>query len=171
MKRTPLLPLACLALLLFLGACGSDSSSNPTDQPGSFTATVTGDFTADLSGLATSTGGSGTGGWGIVLGPGSQQSITILTPGNDRPAAGTYPIMRGVQAITAPGTPFAASLTVAAGTGSFSSSEGSLTITSSSSTRVVGTFYFEADRGTVGNPEIVNVEGSFSTQNFAVGGM
>jgi hypothetical protein len=175
MKGLPTLRLSCLALLLLLPACESSPTAGDDngngDQPGSFSATVTGHISATVSGVAAATGGASTGGWGIALAPAGPQSITIVTPGRDRPAAGTYPIVEGVQAIGAEDTLFFASFVAAVGTSSYTSTGGTLTIQSSSATRVVGSFNFEAQRGTVGNPQIVNVQGTFNATNTTPGGM
>lgn len=173
MKRSLLPWLSCLSLLLLLPACGSNTTAADGNdaQPGTFTATVTGHVSATLSGVAAATGGASTGGWGVVLPPGGPMSITLVTPGKDRPPAGTYPIVEGVQAIGAEDTLFFASFSAAVGTSSYTSTGGTLTIQSSSATRVVGSFTFEAMRGTVGNPEIVSVQGTFNATNTTPGGM
>jgi hypothetical protein len=175
MKGLPLLRFSCSALLLLLPACESSPTAeddNGNDaQPGTFSATVTGHVSATVSGVAAATGGASTGGWGIVLAPGGPQSITIVTPGRDRPPAGTYPIVVSVQAIGATSTVFFASFVAAPASSSYTSTEGTLTIQSSSATRVVGSFSFEAMRGTVGNPEIVNVQGTFNATNTTPAGM
>ena len=173
MKRTPLLRLSFLAILVSLPACGSDPAANDDmdNQPGTFSATVTGHVSATVSGLAAATGGAGFGGWGIALAPGGPQSITMVTPGNNRPPAGTYPIIVSVQAVGATSTVFFASFVADSGSSSYSSTEGTLTIQSSSATRVVGSFSFEARRGTVGNPQIVNVQGTFNATNNPPAGM
>jgi hypothetical protein len=167
MKRTPFLRLSCLVILASVSACGSDpaASDDITNQPGMFTATVTGHVTATVSGLAASTGGTSTGGWGIAMAPGGSQSITMVTPGNDRPPPGSYPIVQSIQAMGATGTSFFASFVADLASSSYTSTEGTLTIQSSSATRVVGSFSFEARRGTVGNPQIVNVQGTFNATN------
>jgi len=173
MKRSPLHWLSCLSLLFFLTACGSDTTAADGDdaQPGTFTATVTGHLSTALSGVAAATGGAVTGGWGVVMPPGGPMSITLVLPGKNRPPTGTYPIVEGVQALGSEDSLFFASFSAAVGTPSFTSREGTLTIQSSSATRVAGSFSFEAMRGTVGNPEIVRVEGTFNATNTTPGGM
>lgn len=156
---------SCLALLLALPACG-DSTPTNGDLPGTFSATVTGTVSATLTGTAVSTGNAATGGWGLVLGPGSPQVITFVTPGNDRPSPGTYSIIAFVGGAPSTEPVFVASIVAEPGVTSYTSTgNGTLTIESSSAGRVSGSFSFEAARGTVGNPSIVNVTGTFDSTN------
>ena len=168
-NRSPLSRATYLVLLLALGGCGD--SATDVNLPGSFSATVTGTVSATLSGVAVSTGSSATGGWGIVLPPGGAQSITLATPGNDRPPPGTYPIVVFAQGGPTTGTVFIASIVAEPGVTSYTSTEGTLTIASSTDTRVAGSFNFEARRGTVANPSVVNVTGTFDATNTVIGGM
>jgi len=155
------------ALLLTISLAACDSGSNNDDngdgnvQPGTFSASVTGDVTASLSGAATSTVFGST--WGITLAPGTTQTITMVASGTGRPQEGEYVLRRATQE----GGPvlageFFGSL-VLQGSNSYSIREGTLTVTSSAPTRVEGTFTFKADRF-VG--EEVEVEGAFNTTNF-----
>jgi hypothetical protein len=168
-NRSPLSRVCCVIVMLALAGCG-DSATDITNLPGSFSATVTGTVSATLSGVAVSTGSSATGGWGIVLPPGGAQSITLATPGNDRPPPGTYPIVVFAQGGPTTETVFIASIVAEPGVTSYTSTEGTLTIASSTDTRVSGSFNFEARRGTVGNPSVVNVTGTFDATNTPVAG-
>ena len=172
MKHATITWLACLALLLSLPACDStDSDDNGSgNQPGTFSATVTGAVSASLSGVAVSTGSAITGGWGIVLAPGSAQSITILTPGRDRPPEGTFPIVVFIQGGGGTAVQCIASIVAVPGVSSYTSTGGTLTIESSAATRVTGSFSFAAQRGTVGNPQNVEAEGTFNATNTPVTG-
>jgi len=171
MRRTPFARVFCLALVLGVPACGGSSTDDggPGNPTGTFSGTVTGAVSANLSGQAAASMAGGAPHWGITLGVGEPQWITFLASGQ-RPPPGTYPVVVPVQMIQATETVFSASFVAAAGTSSFSSSEGTLTITSSSSTRVVGSFQFTAERGTVGNPEWVQIEGTFDAINYEGGG-
>lgn len=62
-------------------------------------------------------------------------------------------------------TDFIASIVAEPGVSSYTSTGGTLTLDSSTSTRVAGSFEFEAVRGTVGNPQVVDVEGTFNATN------
>ncbi len=164
--------IACviLALTLALPACDSDSTPPGGNQPGTFSATVTGTVAATLSGIAASGGAAASGGWGIALGPGDPQSITLLASGNDRPPAGTYPIVVFAQGGTAGGTAFVASIVAEPGVSSYTSTGGTVTLSSSSASRVAGSFAFAAQRGTVSNPQNVDVTGTFDATNAPTGG-
>ncbi len=174
MRRTPFARVFCLVLVLGVPACGDSSSTDegggPGNPTGTFSGTVTGVVTANLSGLATATRVPGTDRWGIALGVGEPQWISFLAGFDGFPPPGTYPVLSGVQSIQATEPTFSASFVAAAGTSSFTSSEGTLTITTSSTTRVAGSFQFTAERGTIGNPELVQIQGTFDAINYEGGG-
>jgi len=167
MTRTPFTRTFCLALVLGAAACGGSSTDEggPGNPTGTFSATVTGAASANLSGEAAASTVPGTGRWGITLGVGEPQWIVFLASGQ-RPLPGTYPVLAPVLVFQMTEPAFSASVQ----TGGYSSMEGTLTLTSSSPTRVVGSFQFTAERGTVGNPEVVQVQGTFDAINYEVGG-
>lgn len=162
----PSLLLAAFSLLLLGCDSGPTGQDDSPDSPsaGTFNANVTGHVTTTFSGEANSVRG-GSGGWGISLGTGAPPFIAITTLENERPAVGTYPIVEAVLAPGTPGTAFFASFVSDPAVGSYTSTSGTLTIQSSSASSVVGSFTFQGQRGTVGNPLIVNVQGTFNTTN------
>ena len=164
----PLLPAVfSLALLpLLLGCDSSPAGDDPGGAAGAgtFNANVTGHVTNSFSGEANSAPGAPSG-WGIALGTGAPPSIVITTFESERPSVGTYPIVESVLAPGASETVFFASFVAEPGTGSYTSTSGTLTIQSSSASSVVGSFSFQAQRGTVGNPLVVNVQGTFNATN------
>ncbi|GEM_PF-2814033 len=164
----PLLP-AAVSLVLLPLLLGCDSSPTGDDPgglaaAGTFNANVTGHVTTSFSGEANSAPGAPRG-WGIALGTGAPPSIVITTLESERPAAGTYSIIESALAPGASETVFFASFVAELGAGSYTSTSGTLTIQSSSPSSVVGSFSFQAQRGTVGNPLVVNVQGTFNATN------
>jgi len=155
-------------MVLALAACG-DSDPTGIDQTGSFNANVTGTVTATLSGVAAASGGSTTGGWGIAFAPGATQTITLVAVGRDRPSPGTYPIVEFSQGGATADYVFVASIVAEPGVGSYPSTGGTVTIESSSTSRVTGSFTFEAERGTVASPSTVQVVGTFNATNISPG--
>jgi hypothetical protein len=154
--------LCCLALQLVLPACGD--SPTGADQPPTFHATVTGSVSATLSRGAAAGANSATGGWGVAMAPGSAQSITFLTPGNDRPPPGPYPIVVFIQDGSATGTVCVAFIVAEPGGSSYVDG-GAMTIESSFASRVSGAFSFQAERSTVANSSAVDVMGTFDATN------
>jgi hypothetical protein len=166
MSRALLALAATVLLIAQLAGCDGGGSTDDDDgsggvQPGTFTATVDGDFTASLSGRAVSTGFGGT--WGIVLAPGESQTITLTTTGVGRVPPGTYAIRRNELDNPVQAGEFYGSIVLEAGS-SWYVRTGTLTVTSSTSASVAGTFSFTADRF-VGDGEEVSIEGAFSTTN------
>jgi hypothetical protein len=157
----------CLAVTVMLSSCDSGGSdgddNNKNNSPGSFSATITGHVSASLAGVAVSTGSAGTGGWGIVFGPGKLETMTLVAAAEDRPSSGTHPIVAfNETSSTTPEIEFFGSVVLENGTASYSTKSGTLTITSSSSTRVEGSFNFTAERF-VGQE--ITVTGTFSATN------
>ena len=163
--------IAALALALLIGACGDDSTG--PGLTGDFTGNVTGDQTKSLRGDAFFSFGSIFGepetGFALLLLEGSalgdnDDLIIIGREQEGRPAVGTYPIA-DQEGPPAP-SEFVASWFPATGEeidGQFTSTGGSVTITSSTSRRLRGTFEFEAT-GTMGDSPTqldVTVTGSF----------
>ena len=164
--------IAVLALALVVGAC-SDDSTGP-GLTGDFTANVTGEQTKSLEGDAFFSFGSifgdpGTG-FALLLLEGSalgdnDDFIIIGRQQEGRPPVGTYPIADQDGAPAA--SEFIATWFPATGEtvdGEFFSTGGSVTITSSSSRRLRGTFQFDATGTLDANPTTlldVSISGSF----------
>ena len=154
-------PCILITLLLLTAGCDSNDDGNGGQnlRPGTFTATATGHITATLSGPAVFSG-SGTS-WGLVLGLGQAETMTVLAAKKERPEPGTYNVRR----YTLEGGPlredeFSASMVI--GGVSYSATEGSLTITDSTPNRMRGSFVFRVDHQ-VG--EVLDVQGSFDAAN------
>ena len=147
-------------LVLALG-CDSNGDSNEKQnlRPGTFTATTSGHTSTTLSGPAVFSG-AGTQ-WGLVLGLGQAETMTILAAHKDRPEPGTYTIRRHTQ-VDGPlrAGEFSASLVV--GGVSYSGTEGTLTITDSTPNRIRGSLTLKAD-SFVG--QILDVQGTFDASN------
>jgi hypothetical protein len=136
---------ALISASLLLPACG-DSSSNPAEpaEGGSYSANVTGDLTASLSGSAffgteTSQGETG---FVVVMGSGTSASahaVILGVIGSGRPATGTYAINDedGWTAIHTVGQNQQSG-------GSFLGASGTVTITESTAQRVKGSFQYVA---------------------------
>src|SRR5689334_22693843 len=119
---------ATIAALSFAAACGSDDgTTNPGGTLGSsFNATVTGGSAGTYSGLASAVQSAGL--FSIGLSTIDGKFALAFTRNGTRPAPGTY------QLGTNPLTGFTAALNVNSGQLVYSSTSGTLTITSSSST-------------------------------------
>ena len=152
--------------LLSLAAfgCGSDSPLAPGMGTGSLTAS--GAVSASGSGLALfqSISSGGTSLFQIVVAPVSQSATTWqlqIANYSGRLAAGTYNLMPLSPSSTAPTASF---YYTSAGTMQmFNSTSGQLVITSSSSSKVRGTFTFTATDPTSGTSS-VTAHGSFDAQ-------
>lgn len=143
---------AALALALFIGACDNDSTG--PGLTGNFTGNVTGEHTKSLRGDAFFGFGSVFGepedGFGLLLLEGSalgdnDDFIVIGREAPGRPAVGTYEIAD--QDGTPTASQFVAAWFPATGEnvdGNFYSTGGTVTITSSSTRRIRGTFEFDA---------------------------
>ena len=153
MKRLAALRIsAVLALSLIVGGCGKDSTG--PGLTGDFTASVTGDHTQSLRGDAFfssgSTIGEFQGGFSLFLLEGSATGVNhdfiiISREQTGRPPVGTYQVVDGSTEPTA--DKFVAVWFPATGEtvdGSFLSTGGTITVTTSTSRRLEGTFTFGA---------------------------
>ena len=148
--------LALLAALSLAVACGSDGSiTNPGGTLGSsFSATVTGGSAGSYSGLSSAVQSGGL--FSIGLSSTDGKFALAFTRNGTRPVTGTY------QLGTNPQTGFTAALNINSGQFVYSSTSGTLTITSSSSTEIKGTFQFTGALS-AGTGAAANVSGSFTT--------
>lgn len=167
MPRSFFTILTALLLTIALAGCDGGGSNDDDDdggvQPGTFTASVEGDVTTSLSGSAVSTAIGNT--WGIVLAPGQPQNMTFITSGVGRPPAGTFVIRRNELNNPVQAGEFYGSIVLELGAASsWFVRNGTLTLTSSTTASVAGTFSFTADRF-VGDGQEVTVEGTFNTTN------
>lgn len=160
---------AALAAFFSVAAtCGdSGSPTAPEDELGQFSASIDdGSMNQQLSGTAESMGtASGTPAWALeLLATGGSGRITFTEEGMPRPGTGTYVIDSTLEhGGNAPNSRFTAVVLLPPSSG-FGSISGTLEITSSSPTRVAGTFTF-----TAADPEnesrTVTVTGSFDAVN------
>ena len=163
-KQMALRGIAALALALVVGGCSDSTGPGLT---GDFDANVTGDQTKSLEGDAFFSFGSVFGepetGFALVLLEGSafgnnDDFILIGRSSEDRPGVGTYDIVDSEGNPTA--SEFVAIWFPATGEdidGEFVSTGGTLTVTSSTSRRLRGSFEFDAT-GTMGeNPTLLDV--------------
>lgn len=175
MKRfAALRGLTLLAVALIAGGCGGKDSTGP-GLTGDFTASVTGDHTQSLRGDAFfdvgSTVGEFQGGFSLVLLEGSSLGtnhdfIIISREQSGRPPVGTYQLVDGNTEPTA--DKFVAVWIPATGEtfdGTFVGTGGTLTITTSTSRGLSGTFSFGATGVFNDAPETeldVTVTGTFN---------
>lgn len=149
---------ATIAALSFAAACGGgsdDQITNPGGALGStFNATVTGGSAGTYSGFSSAVQSAGL--WSIGMATVDGKFALAFTRNGARPAVGTY------QLGTNPLTGFTGALNVNSGQLVYSSTSGTLTITSSSSTEIKGTFQFTGTLS-VGTGAAANVSGSFTT--------
>jgi hypothetical protein len=139
-------------------------------QAGDFTMTVTAPTgaPAQLTGFAPSFSSDRMGQWYVQLvTPGGQSSLMLLYAGAGRPATGTYRIVDVIANDgKAPAGEFVAlgnvdpAVLSVQGLGSL---DGTITITSSSSTSVAGTFTYRA--GVAGRATGVTITGQFRSRN------
>lgn len=183
LDRRPVRKLATVLAAVGLMACGSDDGGtglgpDDDDVGGSFSATISGDVNADISGFAvqgqtTVDPDTGDQGWAAFLGRGEDQGdaadAVFFVRLGARPAQGTYAledIADGTGVETGEFAGFVA-LGLGSQTVQFSgfSLSGTLTITSSSPDRVAGTFDFQASGfDPTQNPpaeQVVSVSGTF----------
>lgn len=173
----------CLTLILLptivLSGCDSDGNDDDESTVGSFSAEITGDgIDEELDGLAwfgeyedDEIGEEGF----VIWMSASQANMAGQTVGlitvSDRPGTGTYPIVNFVDEDfeDIPAGSFAA---VAYGGSSayYVSTGGSLTLTTSSSNRVAGTYSFTARGGTIVDDELVETDVTVQGTFNAVGG-
>lgn len=145
-----------LVLALVLSACGSDDPTGPGEgASGTFQATLSGDVTASLTGGAMFTTVPGE---AFVLNfstGDASGSMGIELEELGRPGTGTIQLGSSTSGAYGYGV---------VGNTLFFSESGSVTITSSSSTALVGTFQFEAQTPTA---DEITVTGTFSAQCVA----
>jgi hypothetical protein len=184
MTRNTLLLLAGVALL---GACGGDDNGGPTGPgtgggaTGSYSTTVTGDITGSITGkYAVFGGGKSTDNnevFAIVTGFDTTTSngVAFIRANQTRPGTGEYQIGDPTGADTA--TVFQAIGIMNGGNVLISAEVGKLKITSSSDSKLEGSFEFTGSAADVSAPsteKAVTVTGTFSavhaigTPNFAV---
>jgi len=158
--------LAPLALAFLLSSCGGDDDpSGPNGDPqgtlGTFSATFTGDIAATTSGSAIFASIQGEG-FGLSFTSSTQSAtFTIARNTSGRPGQGSVNIGDGsegdVQGVLYVGGVI--------NNVTFVSTSGTLTITSSSASRLQGTFSFQAATGASGT---TTVTGSFNAVCTAV---
>lgn len=149
---TRALALAALPLLL---ACGGDGGTDPKPQPTGFTATVSGATSASLSGSAVFAAT----GQGFVLdlvNKDAQGPMISFVRVGALPGTGTYTF----SAVPQPGEIVGLYATGGATPTGYASTGGTLTITTSSSDRLKGSFSFTATGGGTGTAT-VSITGSF----------
>lgn len=168
MKLRPMI--AMMAVLLALGACG-DGGAGPGDELaiGTFEASITGGFTATLTGQARS--GATQGYYILAMEDNDAQGLPgaiLLLRSGERPAPGTYTVSDDIFSTSA-------FLAIAA-TGedesqnglSFEASSGSVTITESTPSNVRGTFELNGTGFrdlTPSNEFQVRITGRFNTSD------
>lgn len=162
-------------LLCLAAACGNSSTSVAEEdcpsvipREGDFDVVVSGAGGAELCGNAVSFEGEGGGDWGLQLLSTSDISmVNIWTHGGGRPTPGTYAV---VDLAATDGSPGSGMFVVqinpdpAIGLAGLTSVSGTLTILSSSSTTVTGTFEVSARAGTVGGADYT-ITGAFTAEN------
>ncbi len=163
MKRMPARVLRATALVsaLALVACSSDDPTNPDVANGTFTATLTGDFTESFSGAAIQGEVLVNTSPVWILELGASNSIFLAINGA-RPPNGTYQITADLT--DWPAGEWIGNLTLDHGPadGYFGGiTSGTVTITSSSAELVEGSYNFQVSDGNT-NPLLATVTGSFS---------
>jgi len=142
-------------MMTAVAACGGDSSDNLTGAGvgSSFTATLTGGSAGSYSGISSAVPSAGLFSIGMATTDG--KFAIAFTRNGLGPAVGTYPLG------TNPDAGFTARMNINSGQIFYSSTSGTLTITSASSTEIQGSFAFT---GTVtsGTGAVSNVTGSFT---------
>ena len=174
---------AATALVVALGLVACRDSTGP-GLTGEFTGNVTGDHTKSLEGDAFfgfgNDGGPSESGFSLVLLEGNalgqnDDLIMISRAQSDRPTVGTYAIVSG-EAGEPLSSEFVAVWFPATGeeiNGLFTGTGGSLTITSSASSRLRGTFEFDATGSFDTDPEAildVSVTGTFDAVHIEASG-
>jgi hypothetical protein len=148
---------AAFAIIATAGGCGGDDDNNTTGIPGvgtQFTATLTGGSAGTYTGFANSVLAGGS--FSIGLSSTDGRFVLAFTRVGGRPATGTYTLG------TNPQTGFAGALNVNTGQFVYSSTNGTLTITASSSTEIKGTFSFSGP-ATAGGGAATSATGSFTS--------
>ncbi|MCA9764158.1 MAG: hypothetical protein KC544_13640 [Gemmatimonadetes bacterium] len=161
--------LRLLSALTLLAACGSGNGPEPGGT-GTFTAVVSapGKDPVTITGDAPSLGNRGDSNWYThMVSPDGNSSFRIFFSGAERPAVGEYQMVNFVETDA---TPPVGQFVATGGTDQASlqgialaSISGTVTITSSSSTSIVGTFRYQA--GAFGPGVGTVVEGQFATNN------
>lgn len=147
---------AVFAVVALTAGCGSgddDVTGIPTVGT-TFSATLTGGSAGSYSGFANAVGAGGSFSIGMASTDG-KFALTFTRVGG-RPATGTYTLG------TNPQTGFVAALTVNNGQLVYSSTSGTLTITSSSSSEIKGTFSFTGPSSVSGGAA-TSATGSFTS--------
>ena len=172
-----------VAAALAFGACGGDGDpvgvgpGNGGGDEGSFSATVSGDITASFNGTAfhgeATDSGSGDQAWILALNtddPNSGNSVLVFRLAG-RPGTGTYDLKDLVSSGGLEDGEWGAIVTVGQGGGlvfgAFSVS-GTVTISSSSESRVQGTFSIQVTAVDPSNPQqqlSATVTGTFDARN------
>ena len=143
---------AALALVVACGGNGEGDLLGPGDLS-SFSATVTGGSAGSYSGFSSVVPSSGL--FSIGMSTGDGKFALGFSRTGTRPTTGTYELGTNAQ------TGFTAALRINTDQVIYTSSSGTLTITSSSSTEIKGTFSFTGTV-TAGASTSTNVSGSFS---------
>jgi hypothetical protein len=174
--RRAIAPIAAAAMLL--AACSGSDSTGPA-QGGSYSASVSGDLTATLSGPAHfgSDNSNGETIFAVVLGSNTSAHLVVLaSSGATRPPAGTYDVVGLFDGEGADG--WSALHMVGQGNqlvGSFLGVSGTVTITESNTQRVRGTFEYAAE-GFIGGPNqndeaSISVTGEFDAKPATAGSL
>lgn len=159
---------AYLAFLVLTLACAEPEGATAQAQSGEFIAKVTGAATTTLQGFALASGRAGVG-WSLQMEtPGADNIIMIVREGAGRPATGTYDLVDFTTKSRHPSSSdLVASVTlhdsVLPGNNGFNTVRGTLTVTASSATSVVGEFTLTAHHSR--SPASgVTVKGSFKSR-------
>jgi hypothetical protein len=174
--RRAIAPVAAAAMLL--AACSGSDSTGP-EQGGSYSAAVSGDLTATISGPAYfgSETSNGETVFAVVLGSNTSPHLVVLaSSAATRPGVGTYDV---VGLVSGEGeTGWSALHMVGQGNqlvGSFLGVSGTVTITESTAQRVRGTFEYAAEGfigGSTENTEAsISVTGEFNASPATAGSL
>lgn len=170
--------LAAVLALSLVAACSDDEdgdgATGPDTSEGTFTATVSGDVDASIQGEAAWGGATdpetGDQAWVVALGDESQNAVLVVHIGDDQPNEQSYSLadITGTQDFEA-GTAALIVVTIDSSTLSVGSTGGSITVTSSSSDRVQGTFSITASGVLLENGMSTEVDVTISGEFDAVG--
>ena len=148
--------LAAITALSLAGACGGSSGDDLTGTGNlgtTFSATVIGGSAGSYSGFASAVPSAGL--FSIGMSSTDGKFALAFTRNGTRPATGTY------QLGTNPQLGFSAAINVNSGQFVYSSTSGTLDVTSSSATEIKGNFSFTGS-ATAGGGAAANVSGSFT---------
>lgn len=172
----PSITVCMAAVILFAAGCGDDDPTSPVpggngnqdpipNGVGLFSVAVSGAHTASGSGSAISVTTESQPGWGMIMNTTTGDRVSafaVSTPAGGLPEPGTYPMINAITQTNPEAGEFEAALLV--GGTSYVPTGGSITIISSSSSTVDGTFDFSAI-AVLDQSQTITVRGSFNSRH------